>query len=234
MVQNRLALVNLWYQTCLVHSTARLCFCSSGAGGSAPPGRGGGGGVSSVLSGLNSAGGMRGVSGSSFSPSLAHSLYCSLALALVLSLSRSLSLSLSRARSPPLPLSLSLARSHSLPLPLPLALALALALALSLTHTDQVAGLGECGSRGCWCAATRTFLACFAAILGKVDVRLPGKGNSNFHGARPVHQIITMIKWIRTSRLSIKNSLSGRWRGRANAEAAGAGLFFFFCIIPRP
>ena len=42
----------------------------------------------------------------------------------------------------------------------------------------------------------------------KVDVRLPGKGNSNPHGARPVHLIITMIKWIRTSRLSIKNSLS--------------------------
>jgi len=28
------------------------------------------------------------------------------------------------------------------------------------------------------------------------------------HGARPVHLIITMIKWIRTSRLSIKKSLS--------------------------
>ena len=42
----------------------------------------------------------------------------------------------------------------------------------------------------------------------KVDVRLPGKGNSNSHGAMPVHLIITMIKWIRTSRLSIKNSLS--------------------------
>jgi len=39
----------------------------------------------------------------------------------------------------------------------------------------------------------------------KVDVRLPGIHN----GARPVHLIITMIKWIRTSRLSIKNSLSG-------------------------
>ena len=26
-----------------------------------------------------------------------------------------------------------------------------------------------------------------------VDVRLPGKGNSNSHGARPVHLIITMI-----------------------------------------
>jgi len=34
------------------------------------------------------------------------------------------------------------------------------------------------------------------------------KGNSSSHGARPVHPIITMIKWIRTSRLSIKNSLS--------------------------
>jgi len=35
----------------------------------------------------------------------------------------------------------------------------------------------------------------------------PGKGNSNSHGARPVHLIITTIKWIRTSRLSIHNSL---------------------------
>jgi len=41
----------------------------------------------------------------------------------------------------------------------------------------------------------------------KVDVRLPGKGNSHTHGARPVHLIIMMIKWIRTGRLSIKNSL---------------------------
>jgi len=32
-----------------------------------------------------------------------------------------------------------------------------------------------------------------------------GKGNSNSHGARPVHLINTMIKWNRTSRLSIKN-----------------------------
>ena len=42
----------------------------------------------------------------------------------------------------------------------------------------------------------------------KVDVRLPGEGNSNTHGARPIHLIITMIKLIRTSRLSITNSLS--------------------------
>jgi len=42
----------------------------------------------------------------------------------------------------------------------------------------------------------------------KVDVRLPEKGNSSSHGARPVHPIITMIKWTRTSRLSTKNSLS--------------------------
>ena len=58
----------------------------------------------------------------------------------------------------------------------------------------------------------------------KVDVRLPGKGNSNSHGARPVHLIITMIKWIRTSRLSIKKSLSlagpsCRTLRRANATA---------------
>ena len=39
-----------------------------------------------------------------------------------------------------------------------------------------------------------------------VDTRLPGKGNSNSHGARPAHQTISMIRWIRTSRLLIKNS----------------------------
>ena len=42
----------------------------------------------------------------------------------------------------------------------------------------------------------------------KVDVRLPRTGNSNSHGERPVHIIITMISWIRTSKLPIKNSLS--------------------------
>ena len=31
-------------------------------------------------------------------------------------------------------------------------------------------------------------------------------GNQNSHGARPVHRIISMITWIRTSRQSIKNS----------------------------
>jgi len=38
------------------------------------------------------------------------------------------------------------------------------------------------------------------------------KGIQNSHGARPVHQIISMIKWIRTSRLSIKNSPSSATR----------------------
>ena len=42
----------------------------------------------------------------------------------------------------------------------------------------------------------------------KADVRLPRKGNSNSHGVRPVHLIITKMKWIRTSRLSIKKSRS--------------------------
>ena len=37
----------------------------------------------------------------------------------------------------------------------------------------------------------------------------PGFRNPNSHGARPVHLIITMIKWIRTSRWSTKKSLSG-------------------------
>ena len=33
-----------------------------------------------------------------------------------------------------------------------------------------------------------------------------------FDGARPVSLIITMVKWIWTSRLSIKRSLSGEWQ----------------------
>ena len=44
--------------------------------------------------------------------------------------------------------------------------------------------------------------------ISKVDVRLPGKGYSNSHGARPVHLIITMKRWIRISRLATKFSLS--------------------------
>jgi hypothetical protein len=47
--------------------------------------------------------------------------------------------------------------------------------------------------------------------MRKVNVKLPGERNSNSHGARPVHQIITIIKWIRTSGLSIKKSLSREW-----------------------
>ena len=31
--------------------------------------------------------------------------------------------------------------------------------------------------------------------LRKVDVRIPENGNSNSHGARTVHLIITMIEW---------------------------------------
>ena len=46
------------------------------------------------------------------------------------------------------------------------------------------------------------------ARLRQVDVRLHGKGNSNSHGARLVHLTITMVKRMRTSRLSINNSLS--------------------------
>jgi len=46
-------------------------------------------------------------------------------------------------------------------------------------------------------------------------VMLPEKRNPNSNGARPVHLIITMITWIRSSRLTIKKSLSlceGRFR----------------------
>ena len=39
-------------------------------------------------------------------------------------------------------------------------------------------------------------------------MRLPGNGNPNLHGARPVHRILTMLKWTRTSRSSKKITLS--------------------------
>jgi len=69
---------------------------------------------------------------------------------------------------------------------------------------------------------TRQVDACVALWgLGKVDVRLPGKGNPITHGARPVHLIITMIKWIRTSRLSIKNSVYMAMKTDASPPSAG-------------
>ena len=49
------------------------------------------------------------------------------------------------------------------------------------------------------------------------------------HGARPVHLTITMIKWIRTSRLSIKNSLSGSRRALVLDLSGGV-----FASIARP
>ena len=55
----------------------------------------------------------------------------------------------------------------------------------------------------------------------KVDARPPGKGNSNLHGARPVHLITTMIKWLRTSRLSAKKSLLERQRAPAHQKGWG-------------
>jgi len=59
----------------------------------------------------------------------------------------------------------------------------------------------------CWREPPSPVLHHVLRLTRKVDVRLPGKGDSNSHGARPVILIITMIKWIRTSTLSIKNSL---------------------------
>ena len=49
--------------------------------------------------------------------------------------------------------------------------------------------------------------------------------HANSHGARPVHQIPSMINWIRTSRLPIKKSLSA-----VAEDAGGDGLR----ALPRP
>jgi len=58
------------------------------------------------------------------------------------------------------------------------------------------------------------------------------RGHSNSHGARPVHLIITMIKWIRTNRLSIKNSLSLDERG-GHFEMAGEAIAHHRERVPR-
>ena len=55
----------------------------------------------------------------------------------------------------------------------------------------------------------------------KVDVRLPGQGDSQSHGARPVHLIITTIKWTRTSRLSRCYLAPRRTRGQSGSPTPG-------------
>ena len=60
----------------------------------------------------------------------------------------------------------------------------------------------------------RTIIDGTSGSVRKVDVRPPGEGNSNSDGARPVHQIITMTKWTRTSRWSTENSLSTKTKAR--------------------
>jgi len=50
------------------------------------------------------------------------------------------------------------------------------------------------------------------------------QGECEAHGARPVHLINTMRKWIRTSRLSIKNSLSEVRCERLTRLGSGAHL----------
>jgi len=83
------------------------------------------------------------------------------------------------------------------PLSLPLCLCISLALSLSLSLARSLS-LSLCAAR-----------ACAPLTLSLAYVRLTGKGNSNSHGARPVHLITTMTKRIRTSRLSTKSCLLG-------------------------
>ena len=82
--------------------------------------------------------------------------------------------------------------------------------ALRTWSSRSEAGFGPGGCRAACSEAGPPSAACTDALLGQGlgDVRLPGKGNSFSHGARPVHQIISMIKWIRTNKFPIKKSLS--------------------------
>jgi len=49
-----------------------------------------------------------------------------------------------------------------------------------------------------------------------VDVKLPGKGNSNSHGARPVRLIIKMIKWSRLAQRTLSLYKIGRVLGQGS------------------
>ena len=71
-------------------------------------------------------------------------------------------------------------------------------------------GLGEVRGEALFGVEGVSGFCSWFSIAGKdlAVVMLPGKGNPNFHGAMPVHLIITMMKWTRTSRLSKKSSLS--------------------------
>ena len=57
------------------------------------------------------------------------------------------------------------------------------------------------------CTVARTAVHLVVPVPRKVDIWLAQKGNSNFYVARLVHQIISMMKWVRTRRLSIMKSL---------------------------
>ena len=66
----------------------------------------------------------------------------------------------------------------------------------------------------------------------KVDIRQPGKGDSNSHGARQIHQLISKIKWVRTSRLTMENSLYRiGWCAGAIFSAAHLGTQLFSTVF---
>jgi len=67
----------------------------------------------------------------------------------------------------------------------------------------------------------------------QVDVRPPEKANPNSYCARPVHLIITMMKWIRTSRLSTRNFLSGSRGGRGLGADRQISVFRFTWTDPK-
>ena len=67
------------------------------------------------------------------------------------------------------------------------------------------------------------------SIRKKVDVRLPGKGNSTPHGARPVHLIVTMIKWIQWVCYN-SNKLPRTILMLLGPVRSVTTEFFFFCM----
>ena len=80
-------------------------------------------------------------------------------------------------------------------------------LANSEPNADQTACVCNAGSTGA------DNEACALCPAGSKCAGLPSPSpNSNSHGARPDHRIITMIKWFRTSRLS-EVPLNRRRRG---------------------
>ena len=80
------------------------------------------------------------------------------------------------------------------------------ALGVGIHHPNSRLGMGSWLRRSCRLQMDR--VSRFRRQCRKIDTRLPGKRKSNSMAQGQSTKIISMMQWIRTSRLPIKDSLS--------------------------